>query len=309
MARPTAYAFLASMPFGLGLFLLVAIVSSIASIVPAFGPAIYRSWWFIGILSLLVLNTGLCAWSRRAWLSRGNLRQRVVWLVHFAVVVVAIGCSWAAATFAMERVTVRPGSSFPVGPETWSLQNVEVERYPDGSVSDWISRVLTPSGPREIRVNHPAGAGDWKVLQSGFQQTYRVSIERDGQRQEIALVQDVEAPLSADGRIGFALSPPQDGLLAKAQQGGESMPFVDLLLTSQGRVLQRTALFVGLPLELGDTDLVLTVLDAAQESVFLIRKAPGLPLVWSGFGLLAVSITALVLIPRKGARVEQEADA
>ena len=309
MARPTAYAFLASMPFGLGLFILVAIVSSVGSIVPAFGPEIYRSWWFIGILSLLVLNTGLCAWNRRGWLSRGDLRQRIVWLVHFAVVVVAIGCSWAAAMFAMERVTVRPGSSFLVGSETWSLQNVEIQRYPDGSVSDWISRVLTPSGLREIRVNHPAGSGEWKVLQSGFQQTYRVSIERDGRAQEIALVQDVEAPLSADGRIGFALSPPQEGLLAKAQEKGEAMPFVDLLLTSQGRVLQRTALFVGLPLELGDTGLILTVLYAEQESVFLIRKAPGLPLVWGGFALLAVAITALVLIPRKRARKENEADA
>ncbi len=107
MARSTVYAILASMHFGLSLFILVAFLSSID---PSLGPAIYRSRRFIGILFLLVLNTSLCAWSREAWLTREELRHRFVWLVHFAVVVVAIGGSWAAARYAMERVTVRLGS-------------------------------------------------------------------------------------------------------------------------------------------------------------------------------------------------------
>jgi hypothetical protein len=309
MERRTLFSFLASMPFGLILFALVAAVSSIGSFHPALGPAVYRSWWFFGLLFLLVLNTGLCAWNRRAWLLGGGLRQRVVWVLHVSVLVVAVACSWAAASFRMEQITVRRGAGFRVGAETWTLGEVEVRRYPDGSVSDWISRVQTPAGPREIKVNHPAVSGELKVLQSGFQQIYRVAIESGGRMQTVEVVQDVEVPLSADGLIGFALSPPQDGLLAKAQAESGALPFVDLLLTSRGRVLQRTSLFVGVPLALGDTGLGLTVLAADQESVFLLRNAPGLPFVWGGFALLAASVTALALIPRSGAPKEKEIDA
>ena len=209
----------------------------------------------------------------------------------------------------MEQVAGRRGAAFRVGAETWSLREVEVLRYPDGSVSDWISRVETPAGTRDIRVNHPAGAGEWKVLQSGFQQVYRVSVDLDGRKQSIEVGQDVEVPLSADGLIGFALSPPRDGLLAKAQEQAGALPFVDLLLTSRGRILQRTSLFVGVPLALGDTGLGITVLEADQESVFLLRRAPALPILWGGFALLAASVTVLVLIPRSGARKEKEIDA
>jgi len=309
MPRRTPFAFLASMPFALILFALVAAVSSVGSLHPALGPAVYRSWWFFGLLFLLVLNTGLCAWNRRTWLLRGGLRRRVVWVLHFSVVAVAFACAWAAASFRMEQVAVRRGADFRVGAETWSLGEVEVRRYPDGSVSDWISRVETPAGPKEIRVNHPAVSGELKVLQSGFQRIYRVAIESGGRRQTFEVVQDVEVPLSADGAIGFALSPPQDGLPAKAQAENGALPFVDLLLTRRGRILQRTGLFVGVPLALGDAGLGLTVLEADQESVFLIRRAPGLPFVWGGFALLAASVTALALIPRPGARKEKEIDA
>jgi hypothetical protein len=308
MARRTLYAFFASMPFALILFALVAAVSSIGSLHPALGPAVYRSWWFFGLLFLLVLNTGLCAWNRRAWLLRGCLRRRVVWVLHVSVVVVAAACSWAAASFRMEQVAVRRGAEFRVGAETWTLREVEVRRYPDGSVSDWISRVQTPAGPKEIKVNHPAVSGGLKVLQSGFQQIYRVAIESGGRMERIELVQDVEVPLSADGLIGFAVSPPRDGLPAKVQAESGAMPFAELLLTSRGRILQRTSLFVGIPLALGDSGLGLTVLEADQESVFLLRSAPGLPFVWVGFALLAASIAVLALIPRPGAPKEKKSD-
>lgn len=133
--------------------------------------------------------------------------------LHASVVVVAVASSWAAASFRMEQVAVRRGAESRVGAETWTLREVEVRRYPDGSVSDWISRVQTPAGPKEIKVNHPAVSGERKVLQSGFQRIYRVAVERGGRTRTIELVQDLEVPLSADGLIGFALSPPQDGLL------------------------------------------------------------------------------------------------
>jgi hypothetical protein len=135
-------------------------------------------------------------------------------------------------------------------------------------------------------------------------------LEAAGTSREIELEQDTEFPLTADGSVGFALSPPQAGSLAAGREAG--MPgMVDLLLTARGRIVQRAAMFEGLPLDIGETGLRLTVTGSRARSGFLVRHTPGLPFVWAGFALLGLSVTALMLLPRRPALLahKEKADA
>jgi cytochrome c biogenesis protein len=234
----------------------------------------------------------------------------VLFAVHASVLVLSLACVWAAITFTTDSVVVEEGGSFLVGGAEWRLEKVEVLYYPDGSVSDWVSTVATPEGRQEIRVNHPAGGGAEKVLQSAYSRIYRARLEAAGTVREIELEQDTEFPLAADGSVGFALSPPQAGSLAAGREAG--MPgMVDLLLTARGRIVQRAAMFEGLPLDIGETGLRLTVTGSRARSGFLVRHTPGLPFVWAGFALLGLSVTALMLLPRRPAQLahKEKADA
>lgn len=289
--------FLGSMPFGLTLFGLVGLASALGSFFPT-AEGWYQSWWFLVLLAALVLNTGFCTFRQVGWLVRGPGRRRVLFFVHASVLFLALACSWAALTFRSEPITLVEGQPFMVAGEPWTLQTAQVERYADGAVSDWVSTVVTPRGTAAIRVNQPAEWGASKVLQSGYQVRFVVRLDVDGQVREVELDQDVEAPLTADGAIGFAVSPPQEGLLASAQDGIEVLKTADLMLTSKGRILQKTAVFVGVPLQLGVTGLTLTVVSSQPRSTLLIRTAPGLGVVWLAFLVLASSITVLMLLPR-----------
>jgi len=289
---------LASMATGLVLFALVAAASIVGSVIPAWSASLYGSWWFATLIGALVLNTGFCTLRQIPAALRGPLRVKVLFLVHTSVLVIALGCLWGTFAFQSTTVSVRVGETFVVAGESWTLEGVKVERYPDGTVSDWISIVQTPAGPQSIRVNFPAETGDAKVLQSGYARDYTVHIDAEGQSTTFELPQDTEAPLTANGLVGLALSPPRDGLLAAAQDDPEFTRTVDLLLLSQGKILQQTAAFEGVPLAIGDTGLTVTVVSSVPRSSFLIRETPGLWLVWAGLALLASSVTVLMLLPR-----------
>lgn len=289
----------ASMAAGLVLFALVAVASIAGSVVPAWGEGLYGSWWFAALIGALVLNTGFCTFRQVPAALRGPARPKVLLVVHTSVLVIALGCLWGTFAFHSSTVSVRAGETFAVADETWTLEGVKVERYPDGTVSDWISTVKTPTGLRSIWVNHPAERGDSKVLQSGYSRDFTVRIDAEGQSTTLELPQDTEAPLTANGLVGLALSPPRDGLLAAAQDDPTLSRTVDLLLLSQGKILQQTAVFEGVPLSIGDTGLTVTVLSSAARSTLLVRETPGLWLVWTGLALLALSVTVLMLMPRK----------
>jgi hypothetical protein len=299
--------FLASMRFGLLLFGATALVSALGSFMPVLGEALYGSWGFAAILLALVLNTGLCTARQLGRLRGAGGRASALFAVHASVLLLSLACAWAALSFRGASLSVAEGESFAVDGQTWRLLKVEVRRYPDGAVSDWVSTVGTPAGVRDIRVNHPAVSGDEKVLQAGYSRVYRARLEAGGLGRELEIAQDAGIPLTADGSVGFALSPPQAGLLAGAGQPEGAPPLVDLLLSAKGRVVQRVALFENLPLEIGDTGLRLTVRGSTQRSVFLVRHAPGLPLVWAGFALLALSVTVLMLMPRPAAKETDDA--
>lgn len=300
------FSFFASMSVGLALFALVAVASVVGSLVPSWGDALYGSWWFATLIGALVFNTGLCTVRQIPRALKGTARVRVLFLVHASVLVLAMGCFWGTFAFRSTTVSVHPGEPFVVGNQTWTVDSIAVVRYPDGSVSDWISSVRTAEGLRSIRVNHPAESGDDKVLQSAYARDFTVMLEADGQTTVFDLPQDTETPLTADGRVGLALSPPREGLIAAAQDGPDERRTVDLLLTSAGRILQQTAVFEGIPLELGDSGLTVTVVSSKPRSTFLIRHTPGLWLVWVGLALMAASITVLMLLPRTPTPSTQE---
>lgn len=287
------------MAAGLALFGLVALVSIAGSVVPAWSGAIYGSWWFAILLGALALNTGFCTLRQIPTLAHGSLRTRVLFVVHASVLVLAAGCLWATLAFRSSTESGRVGDSFVAGGQTWNIDAIEVERYPDGSISDWVTTVSHDGTTHAIRVNVPLEVADDKVLQASYSRNYEVKLEADGHSETFVLPQDVETSLTTDGRIGFAVSPPRDGLIAAAQEEGELGRTVDLLLTSGGRILQKTAVFEGVPLELGEVGLTITVVRSVPLTTLLVRHTPGIPLVWTGLALLALSVTALMLIPRK----------
>lgn len=96
------------------------------------------------------------------------------------------------------HATLVPGTSCRLGPYMLALESFETENDADGSVADYVSRIIwhDASGGHAatVRVGHPAVMGGWSFFQSdcGF--------TREGERTSTLLcVRDVLVPVKAIG--------------------------------------------------------------------------------------------------------------
>lgn len=314
---------LLSMQVGLGIFGLLALVSMLGTFLPP-DLGLYEHPAFIALLVLLVIHTSLCTFRQLPGLIRRrytHLSERLyhlsVWLVHLSVLCIGITGLLAALLYTSPLVSINEGDSEQVVitqdlTVDLALENLELEHYPNGMVSDWVSTVRLSIGEEStshiIKVNQPAIRGDLKVLQGGYQNLYAMSILMPGASKEerILLPQDTAIPLDNQGELSLALSPVLPGQLTDAaltppevEAGNPAPQLVDLIIMAGGKVVQRGAMFSTQALELGSTGIVITVHEIRENSVFILRYTPHLVWLWASFALLALSITGL-FIGKKG---------
>jgi hypothetical protein len=287
-----------SMETGLALFAIVACVAVVGSLSPALSEAIYGSWPFAALLVALVANILACAIARRPGLDRARaasgkarLRALCVFAIHLSVLAVAAAALWAGLEFTTERIDVAEGEGFQVEGRSLRLDSIGIERYADGSVSDWVSRLNGPSGQKAtVRVNHPLRVGGTKVLQTGYGRRYSllVALPEEGIARKVEIEEKALLPLAKDGSIGIVLKRPETG------EGGRA---VELALVSGSKALLEAAVSEGVPFALGDTGIEITVTGSRAYGSFILRRAPGIAFLWVGFALLAISACGLLIDP------------
>jgi cytochrome c biogenesis protein len=287
-----------SMEAGLALFALVAAAAVVGSLSPALSGAVYGSWPFAALLALLAANTLACVAMRRPGLARSRasrggprLRALSVFAIHLSVLVIAAAGAWANLEFTTERVEVAEGESFVVEGRSLRLESIEIERNPDGSVSDWSSSVSRGDGGAEksaIRVNHPLRVGASRVLQSGYGRRYSILLSAPGENagKKVELDEGAMLPLSADSSLGLVL---------RRGPEGDGAREVGLSVVSGGKELPAASLRAGVPIALGDTGVELSLTGSRAYGTFIVRRTPGIGLVWTGFALLALSSAGLLL--------------
>jgi hypothetical protein len=275
---------------GLVLMGLIAVAAVCGSFSPAAGAAVYGSRWFAALLGALVLNTGFCAFTRRPGLgSKRSLRGVSVFLIHISVIVLALSSIWASFAFGSDALRLSQGGEAEAGGKKLVLESVRVERYPDGSVSDWVSSVSWGGDPGEIRVNHPLRSGGTKILQAGYGREYSVSLRLPGEASPRALRVDQGVPVTVSAKDGIAISvAPLGGL------EGDSGAAAELSLIGGGKVLQRAQVGIAQAVALGGSGIEIAIGGSKPYAVFIVRKTPGIEALWAGMALLALSSCGLL---------------
>jgi ResB protein required for cytochrome c biosynthesis len=292
-----------SMKAGIVLISLSAAVLVLGSASPALSGAIFGSKAFALLLVLLALNTGLCAASRRPGLAGAlretataaqRLRSASVFALHLSILIVAAAGVWASLSFTSTSVEAAQGESFSAEGESLNLESIRIERYPDGSVSDWVSSLGLRGGITEVRVNHPLRIGATKVVQTGYGRRYSLSFAVLGKAgaRELELDEGAFLPLVKDGSVGIRIE----------SEGGDTAGGATLDVVADGRIAQRVRISAGQRYALGDSGVALTVAGSRPYSVFTLRRTPGIGFLWLGFALLALSAGGLLIAPaRRGA--------
>jgi hypothetical protein len=287
-----------SMEAGLGLFAIIACVAIVGSFAPPLSDAIYGSWPFAALLVALAANTLACAITRKPGLGRARasagkarLRALCVFAIHLSVLAIAAAGLWASLEFTTERVDIAEGESFQVEGRNLTLDSIEVERYADGSVSDWVSRLSGPAGQAgAIRVNHPLRSGGTNILQTGYGRRYSLllALPREGVARKVEIDEKALLPLVKGGSIGIVLKRPQTG------DDGCS---AELALVSGSETLLKARVSEDMPFTLGDTGIEITLAGSRAYGSFILRRTPGIAFLWAAFALLAVASLGLLIDP------------
>jgi hypothetical protein len=287
-----------SMEAGLGLFAIIACVAVVGSFSPLLSDAIYGSWPFAALLIALTANTLACVIIRRPGLSRAigaagtaRLRALCVFAIHLSVLAVAAAGLWASLEFTTERIDVAEGEAFQVEGRSFKLDSIEVERYADGSVSDWVGRLSGPSGKvGAVRVNHPLRAGDTDILQTGYGQRYSLllALPKEGVERKVEIDENALLPLAEDGSIGIVLKRPETG---------DDSRSAELALVSGSEALLKARVSEGMPFALDDTGIEITLTGSRAYGSFILRRTPGIAFLWTAFALLAIASSGLLIDP------------
>lgn len=221
---------------------------------------------------------------------------------HLAILVIVLGALYGNIFGFSYQARLPVGESQaivnPDGKTLFSLLLVDFDtiRYPDGSVSDWVSRVILQDGDRiirrEIKVNQPLEFGGVRVYQSFYGSLLTVGITgSDGKTIQVETAERDWLPINETNGLMVQLLkyiPDYDPGQPMVSRSSEAVnPHVLLLVK---RVEQSPA-YIAVPLN-GSA-----VLDGRMRANFtairpfsglLIKSDPGLPVVWTGFGLLAI---------------------
>lgn len=297
--------FLASMTMGLALFGLIAVAGIAGSLSPSLGNAVYGSWWFAGLLVALAINTGLCCLLRRPGLLRKgrstNLRGYSVFLIHIAILLITAFSLWASFAFSSSSLQVMEGSSFNLEGQSVTLTSIRVERYEDGSISDWVSEIEVAGRLAELRVNHPLTIGSSRLLEAGIEGEYRVEFKKtsDGDFRALDIPQDSFLPLSADSSLGLVFSPRGQVELRETRAGGLVGGIVYVSLIKDGVAIRSLEAVPGHPLRFDELGVEINIIGSRNGASLIVRRTPGLDLLWASFALLGLAVCGLFLSPKR----------
>ncbi len=303
-----------SMQFGLILFVLTMGLSMLGTVVPGWSGSLYHSWPFMTLLLLLVLNTGLCTvrqtrsvfgFRRGAWAML--VRRWSVWLIHVAILLVAVGSLWSALVARDGAVELAVGETarLPagvVGGQAWDLklEGFRREYHPDGSSAGWFSQVRLSPGAQpdnflsaEIAVNHPLESGGLSILQASWGSRYELLVQVAGQGRQIVVKRNELLALDASSGLGVIFQDP------RPMAGRAESPEIGYLALVNGKVVGSAWAKLGQVVAVDRRGLRFTIQRRIETSGLMLRYDPAVPFLWAGFAVLALAVCGLFLGARK----------
>lgn len=280
-----------SMKMGMLLLGMLAISAFVGMWMPA-ESFFYQSKLFYGLVSLLCLQMVVCTLRRLQTFSR-DWRGLGLVLVHLSLPFIGLG-AFLGNVYGFQYQTALPvGGVYQVGEGNVSirLDSFETQYYPDGSVSDWISRVTLFQGDekvatRSIKVNEPFTYQGIRMYQAFYGTGVHTRYESMGGQllQQAEVMEGSLLPLNGPGNLAVEVV----SCLLGAGRSGE--PKVLYRLYQGGQMLDFGVVSLGQPILLPEHEGRVNFTESIPFSGLQIKKDPGLPLVWTGCSLLVVGI-------------------
>ncbi|AIF53587.1 cytochrome c biogenesis protein ResB [Pelosinus sp. UFO1] len=285
-----------SIKVGMVLLLLLIGASMAGTIISVKGYDVYHSLGF-RILLLLVCSA---IFLRSVWqfsiLYSSKARTRLSsWgslLVHVAILLIVMGALYGNQYGFNEEINLPVGRTYEINNAkygindsfTLQLQNFETRYNPDRSVSDWVSYIIIlgegeEAAAQEIKVNHPYTYHGVSIYQSSFGMAMRTQYLSNGG----AVLQ--EASLEEGNAMVIEEQP---GMMIRFIRYIPSpTPQVLYIVYKEGREYDWGSLPLGSSKSIGNAMGMVSFKEAQPFSGLLIKRDPGIPLVWTGFVLLA----------------------
>jgi cytochrome c biogenesis protein len=338
-------AFLASLTLTIPLLILLAGLSVIGTLIPQNASEVeylnrygaetydlfrvlglldmYHSWWFIGVLVLLVINLIACSWKRLPGVWRQVRKTKKgyarlgTYLTHLSVLLILVGGLIGAVWGFKGYVEVLEGgvveeiflnnpqqSMQPLGFQV-RCDAFQVDFYPDGSPREFVSTLTFLEGGRTVldhvplRVNHPISYGGLTFYQASYGIGARPIVEvrkggGKGASHTMQLSQGEVRPIPG--------TPVQIGFMRYREEVhdlGEAILLV--LFTPDARpegfwLFKRHSGMEGL--QLGDFIFIFKALEKRYYTGIQVTHDPGVPIVWVGCSLLVIGMVATFTLRR-----------
>ncbi|AJQ26150.1 cytochrome c biogenesis protein ResB [Pelosinus fermentans] len=289
-----------SMKVAMALLMLLAGAAMIGTVISPQRYDIYHSIGFRLLLTLICGSTFICSMKQLAALCLSNKwRHLAPWgtfAVHTAIVLIVLGALYGNVYGFSEEINLPVGKDYEINQEkyrgigepfTLHLENFETQYYADGTVSDWISHIrIEHSGQngftQEVKVNHPLIYQGVSIYQSSFGMAIQTQyLDAAGKVLQ-------EASLS-EGR-GMVLE--GDMMILPVRYVGGLTPQIMYIVYKGGREYDWGAAPLGSSRFIGPQMGMVKFIEAQPFSGLLIKRDPGIPLVWFGFLLLAFGFFA-----------------
>ncbi len=291
---------LTSMKTAMALLMLLAVAAMLGTVISPQSYDIYHSIGFRLLLTLICGSTFICSMKQLAALCLLNTwRQLVPWgtlAVHMAIVVIGLGALYGNVYGFSEEIHLSVGKNYEINEEkyrgigepfTLHLENFETQYYADGTVSDWISHIRVEQNgqnefTQEVKVNHPLIYQGVSIYQSSFGMAI--------QTQYLDAAGNVLQEASLGEGRGMVLE--GDTVILPVRYIGGMNPQIMYIVYKGGREYDWGAAPLGSSRFIGSQMGMVKFTEAQPFSGLLIKRDPGIPLVWSGFLLLAVGFFA-----------------
>jgi cytochrome c biogenesis protein len=291
----------------------------------------YHSWWFIGVLILLVINLTTCSWKRlpgvwrQVWGNKSGYARLGTYLTHLSVLLILvgglIGAFWGFKGYmeivegeVVEGIFLNnPQEAMkPLGFQV-RCDAFHVNFYPDGSPREYVSTLTFLESDRVVldhvplRVNHPITYRGLKFYQAsyGIWVSPVVEVRTQGGK---------GAPLTMQLRQGEAQPIPgtqtELGFMQyrEAVHGhGEAILLVLFPPDSEPEgfwLLKRDSGMEGV--QVGDFTFIFKDIEKKDYTMIQVAHDPGVPVVWVGCFLLVIGMVVTFTLRRPPKRTSSQ---
>ena len=302
--QPNILDIFSSMKLGLFLLLLLAVEAGAGTFLPGAQGWFYHSFPFLAVPAALALNLTACILKRIRPVIKAIFKAPFFplyafgsILLHAGMLLILLGAIAGGILSSAGTIFIPVGSTFLPGDVLKGGYGFQVyvddfipERYPDGSPSQYITRISvrdgSESGRYNISVNNPVTLGDTKFFQSSW--GYGVTLSFSGSSEELTVAEGETLTIPGDHRsltiIRYIL-PENTTFRAEGGSREQSVPRVAYAINQEGKTIKTGVVMFDQPVGLGNGKSIIF-----KEPILFtglqLKRDPGLIMVWVGFALV-----------------------